>query len=225
MAINTVIFDFDGTIADTNQLIIDSWHAVYRAYTGKEGDVDYILSTFGEPLHPSMEKAFPDKDLEEAVSIYRNYQKKIFRDEIKAFPGMVELVRGLKEKNYKIGIVTSRLKASTLEGLDVFGIANIIDEIVTVEDTDKHKPHPEPARICLERLNSNPEEAVMIGDSPFDMGCGKNAGMKTIMVGWSVTANSNKESVALKDISEEEKMTFLPDYVIATPEDFWNIVK
>ena len=224
MKINTVIFDFDGTIADTNKIIIDSWQAVYRAYTGKEGDEDYILSTFGEPLYYSMEKAFPDHDVEETVAIYRGYQKDIYRKEIKLFPGMEELIRGLKEKNYKTGIVTSRLKQPTYEGLEVFGIEDQIDEIVTVEDTDKHKPDPEPARICLERLNSKPEESIMIGDSYFDMGCGKNAGMKTVMVGWSQAADSVLESVALKGVSPEERIAFTPDYIIKTSDQVWDII-
>ncbi len=222
--INTIIFDFDGTIADTNRLIIDSWHAVYRAYTGKDGDEDYILSTFGEPLYHSMAKAFPDKDLEETVSIYRNYQKEIFNDEISIFPGMDELIRNLKAHEFKLGIVTSRLKASTLQGLKVFGLDDIVDEIVTVEDTDKHKPDPEPAVICLERLGANPDEAIMVGDSLFDMGCGKNAGMKTVMVGWSAAANGTLESVAVQGISEEESKSFVPDYIIEKAEDLWKII-
>lgn len=222
--INTVIFDFDGTIADTNQLIIDSWQAVYRAYTGAEGDIDYILSTFGEPLYYSMAKAFPDKDLEETVDIYRNYQKGIFKDSIKAFSGMVDLIKQLKEKGYKLGIVTSRLRASTYEGLEVFGISKLIDEIVTVEDTDKHKPDPEPALICLDWLDAKPEEAIMIGDSLFDMGCGKNAGMQTVMVGWSAAADGDLESVAIQGISEEEAKAFVPDYIINKAEELWNII-
>ncbi len=224
MKINTVIFDFDGTIADTNKIIIDSWQAVYRAYTGKEGDVDYILSTFGEPLYYSMEKAFPDYDVEETVAIYRGYQKDIYKKEIKLFPGMGELIKGLKEKGYKTGIVTSRLKAPTYEGLEVFGITDLIDYVVTVEDTDKHKPDPEPARICLSKLGSKPEESIMVGDSYFDMGCGKNAGMQTVMVSWSAAKESGTESVALKGVTPEERIAFTPDYIIKSADELWDIL-
>ena len=223
-SINTVIFDFDGTIADTNQLIIDSWQAVYRAYTGKEGDLKFILSTFGETLYKAMENAFPEHDLEEAVSIYRNYQKEIFRDKIKAFPGMNDLIKELKEKEYKIGIVTSRLKQSTYEGLEVLGVEDCIDEIVTVEDTDKHKPDPEPARICLERLGSKPEESIMIGDSFFDIGCAKNAGMKAIMVKWSQALTTGADSAAIPK-GEKNSKIFEPDYYIDAAEEVWEILR
>ena len=238
--INTVIFDFDGTIADTNQLIIDSWQAVYRAYTGQDGDEKYILSTFGEPLYYSMAKTFPEYDLEETVSIYRNFQKGIFKDTIKVFPGMVNLIKALKEKGYKTGIVTARLRYSTYEGLSIFGIQNCIDEIVTVEDTEKHKPDPEPALICLERLESKAEESIMVGDSLFDIGCAKNAGMKSVMVKWSAAAQMGMESAAVQaalgdagDGAEgdaengagESASLFTPDYYIETAEDLWEILR
>lgn len=241
--INTVIFDFDGTIADTNQLIVDSWQAVYRARTGAEGDVDYILSTFGEPLYYSMEKAFPDFDLEETVSIYRDFQRTIFRDAIKPFPGMGELIKGLKDKGYKTGIVTSRLKASTLEGLESMGLEDYIDDLVTVEDTEIHKPNPEPALICLEKLGRKPEESLMIGDSDFDIGCGNNAGMVTVLVGWSAAAKSERESVArtsgadaCRQVEAEgdkdapvttnpDGNPFVPDHIIDEAKDLWAILE
>lgn len=225
--INTVVFDFDGTIADTNQLIVDSWQAAFRARTGRNGDLDYILSTFGEPLYKSMEKAFPDFDVEETVSIYRDYQKEIFRDEIKSFPGMVKLVHDLKAHGFKTGIATSRLRESTLIGMEVMDLVGHIDAVVTVDDTTKHKPDPEPANICLERLGSRPEESIMLGDSAFDMGCGKNAGMTTVMVGWSEAAKGAMESVAKKQIScaSEEIDVFKPDFIIEEPEGLWKVIE
>ena len=184
----TVVFDFDGTIADTNQLIIGSWQAVFRARRGVEGEISDILATFGEPLYYTMEKLFPEFDVEESVDIYRSYQKEIFVDQIEIFPGMKELVLELKERGYKVGIATSRLRASTLLGLNKFGLEDKIDALVTVEDTAKHKPDPEPALICLEKLGSTADESIMVGDSAYDMGCGKNAGMTTVLVGWSEVA-------------------------------------
>ena len=224
--IDTVIFDFDGTIADTNQIIIDSWQAVYRAYTGRDGDSDYILSTFGEPLFSSMEKAFPDKDLEETVNIYREFQKTIFRDRIRIFPGMRELIIGLKEAGYKTGIATSRLRESTIPGMESLGIVDYIDQVVTVDETTKHKPDPEPALICLQKLGSRPETGIMIGDSAFDMGCGKNAGLTTVMVGWSEAAKSEKESVATKrgEYQDYHESVFVPDYIIEEAQDLWGVL-
>ena len=199
----TVVFDFDGTIADTNQLIIGSWQAVFRARRGVEGEISDILATFGEPLYYTMEKLFPEFDVEESVDIYRSYQKEIFVDQIEIFPGMKELVLELKERGYKVGIATSRLRASTLLGLNKFGLEDKIDALVTVEDTAKHKPDPEPALICLEKLGSTADESIMVGDSAYDMGCGKNAGMTTVLVGWSEVAKSGVESTAKENASAD----------------------
>ena len=220
----TVVFDFDGTIADTNQLIIGSWQAVFRARTGNEGDISDILSTFGEPLYYTMEKMFPDYDVEESVDIYRSYQQEIFLDEIGIFPGIKELIVELKERGYKVGIATSRLRESTLRGLKKFELEDYIDALVTVEDTDKHKPDPEPALICLEKLGSTSDESIMVGDSAYDMGCGKNAGMTTVLVGWSEVAKSGVESTAKERKTDGEVDIFAPDYIIEEAEDLWKIL-
>lgn len=244
----TVVFDFDGTIADTNKLIVDSWQAVFRARTGKEGDLDVILSTFGEPLFYTMAKFFPEYSVEESVGIYRNYQKEIFLDEIEIFPGVKELILGLKEKGYKVGIATSRLKESTLLGIKKFELEDAIDALVTVEDTEKHKPDPEPALICLKKLGSKPEESIMVGDSAYDMGCGKNAGMTTVLVGWSEAAKSGVESTAKTERQAKSEDTakteaaasqrmeyydegdeyldiFAPDYIIDEAHNLWALLE
>ena len=215
--ITTVIFDFDGTIADTNKLIMDSWQAVFRARTGADGDPEQILSTFGEPLYYTMEKFFPDYDVEESVKIYRDYQKDIFEEAIEVFPGVIPLIKKLKAKGYKTGLVTSRLKDPTYQGLRIFGIEGDLDEVVTVEDTDKHKPSPEPALICLERLGSQAEESIMVGDSLFDVGCAQNAGMKAVMVGWSAAADAGKDN--------QEVGIYIPDYTIDKADDLWGILE
>ena len=219
---DTVVFDFDGTIADTNRLIVDSWQSVFMARTGEKGDEERILATFGEPLYYTMEKLFPDYDVEESVGIYRNYQKDVFYDRIDIFPGMKELILGLKARGYKVGIATSRLKASTLLGLKKFELVDAIDALVTVEDTEKHKPDPEPALICLEKLGSDPDTSIMLGDSAYDMGCGKNAGMTTVLVGWSEVAKSGVESTA-KDADARD--IFTPDYIIEEAKDLWEILE
>ena len=213
MAIKTILFDFDGTVANTNRLIIDSWQHVFRTVHGKEADEADIKATFGEPLGISMVKNFPDMNPEDAIDMYRSHQKDIYEEMIEPFPGMAELLKGLKEKGYQVGIVTSRLRNSTMIGLRKFGLAETADCIVTCEDTDKHKPDPEPALIALEKLSAKAEETLMVGDSMFDIKCAHNAGIKAVMVGWA-------EAITETDLTGPDR----PEYCIEKAEDLYDIL-
>lgn len=213
--IKAVLFDFDGTIFDTNKLIIESWQEVFRTMTGKEGDVDKIKATFGEPLLITMERWFPGES-ERLVNIYREYQKDIYFKMIEAYPGMPELIKKLKALGYMNAVVTSRLTSSTINTLEKFDLTKYFDVIVTCDDTDKHKPDPEPALVALRKLGISADEAVMIGDSHFDVLCAQNAGVKAVLVGWSEAA-----AVTLGG----GEIDYKPDYIIEKAEDLIDIIK
>lgn len=212
--INTVLFDFDGTIMDTNNVILQSWQHTFRTVEGKERPEEDIFGTFGEPLYITMEKVLPQIPVEEGVQIYRSFHYDNFTELIEVFPGILELLAELKARGFKTGIVTSRLRQTTEIGLKKYDMAQYFDTIVTCDDTDKHKPDPEPVNIALERLGSKPEEAVMIGDSMFDILCAKGAGVKSAMVSWALA------------ISEEDKTgENAPDYIIEKAEDVLKILE
>lgn len=211
--IKAVLFDFDGTIMDTNDIIIKSWQHTFLTVEGKERPLDAITSSFGEPLSITMKNLFPDKDTEEMVNTYRNYQRHIYTDKINMFPGITELISELKLRSYQLGIVTSRLWESTRQGLYKFDIAHMFDAVVSAEDTTVHKPDPAPCLICLDKLGIRPEEAIFVGDSKFDVLCAKNAGVQSVLVGWSIC------------VSEEEKEgIYKPDYFIERPEELLDII-
>lgn len=212
--ITTVLFDYDGTLMDTNEIIMESWQHTFRTLTGKEGDRKRILESFGEPLRTTMVKFFPDHDVDEAVELYRSYQVSFYKKRIQMFPGTPELIDGLKERGFRLAIVTSRLRPTTMEGLEKYGLTDRFDYVVTADDTDKHKPDPEPVRIALDKLGSRPEEALMVGDSMFDIGCGNNAGVRTVLVNWAVAAGAQQ---ALND--------YLPDYSISSPEELFGVIE
>lgn len=212
--INTVLFDFDGTIMDTNNVILQSWQHTFRTVEGKERPEKEIIETFGEPLYVTMERVLPQIPVEEAVAIYRDYNYEKFLELIEVFPGMRELLAELKNRGYKTGIVTSRLRHTTEIGLNKYDMQQYFDVIVTCDDTDKHKPDPEPVNIALERLGSKPEEAIMIGDSMFDIICARNPGVKAALVSWALAA------------SDEDKYgENAPDYILETADTLWNILE
>ena len=213
MKYTSILIDFDGTLANTNGLVIGSWKHTFRQLQGIEQSDEFIKKTFGEPLGVSMQKFFPDVPVEEAINVYRGYQKDVFENLIEPFDGMVELVKELKAKGYKTAVTTSRMAPSTLAGLRKFGLVEDFDVIVTADDTTKHKPDPEPVLITLEKLGVKPEEALMIGDSMFDIKCAHNAGVEAVLVGWA-------EAVSEEDLNGPDK----PEYFMEKPEDLFEIL-
>lgn len=211
--INTILFDFDGTVMDTNNVIINSWQHTYRTLENREEDVAKILSSFGEPLDITVKKVFPNVPADKAIAIYRSYHYDHFDELISVFPGMRELLQELDSRGYKLGLVTSRLKKTTMEGLEGHSLADYFDVIVTAEDTDKHKPDPAPVNIALEKLGSLPEESLMLGDTMFDILCARNAGVRSVLVGWAMA------------ITEEQKNgPDAPDYIIETAAELLDLL-
>ena len=205
--IKAVLFDFDGTIMDTNEVIINSWQHTFRNLTGKEADVNMLLGTFGEPLEISIDKMLPGFSRDDAMRIYREYQYCNFKGLISLFPGVVEVLRELKGKDIKTAIVTSRLRRTTMERIEKFDLHDFFDTVVTMEDTKKHKPDAEPAFEALRRLDIEAERAIMVGDSKFDIMCARNAGVKSVLVDWSVAAQAesgieNKADFKIRSLKE-----------------------
>ena len=212
--IDTILFDFDGTVMDTTDVIVNSWQHTFKILEGKERPLKDIYPTFGEPLSTTMGKFFPDHPVEESIKIYRSYQYDNFGHMIKVFPGMKELLIDLQKDGYTLALVTSRLLGTTMQGLNAYDLNQYFDTVLTCEDTDKHKPDPAPINITLERLNKKPENSIMIGDTMFDILCAKNAHVKSILVDWSVS------------VSEEERNgENAPNYIIKDPMEIKDILK
>lgn len=208
--INTVLFDFDGTLVNTNDVIIASWQHTYKHYRGQEESIDKITACFGEPLLITMEREFPGVDPEESAEVYRTFQQQNAHLLVKIFPGIVDLLKALKEGGYRMGIVTSRTRESALRYMDMFGITEYFEAMVTCDDTTVHKPNPEPILLGLEKMGITKDEAIMVGDSPFDIKCANNAGVKSVMVDWRITCdNSALITDAVWDYSIKEPMDLM----------------
>lgn len=211
--IDTILFDFDGTVMNTNNVIIQSWQHTFRTLEGDERPVEDIVETFGEPLVTTMKRFFPEVPAQKAVDIYRSYHYERFEDLISIFPGISDLLAQLKEQGYKTALVTSRLRGTTDRGMKKYDLDQYFDAVITMEDCTKHKPDPEPINIALEKLGSSPERAVMLGDTMYDIKCARNAGVKSILVSWAMAVT--KDDLAGPDA---------PDHVIETADDLWGII-
>ena len=212
--INTVLFDFDGTLVNTNDAIIASWQHTYLHYTGREASLERITSCFGEPLLITMAREFPGVDPAESAEVYRRFQVEHTDELVKVFDGIPELLEALKEEGYRIAIVTSRTRESANRYLDMLGIGGYFEDMVSCDDTHAHKPNPEPILLCLAKLGITKDEAIMIGDSPFDMKCANNAGVKSVLVDWRITSDN---ASLIPDARA--------DYEIAKPLDLMRVLE
>ena len=212
--INTVLFDFDGTLVNTNDVIIASWQHTYMYYLGREESLEKITACFGEPLLLTMEREFPEVDPRESAEVYRNFQKENADELVKIFPGIKELLESLKTDGFRMGVVTSRTRESAQRYMDMFGIGDYFEEMVSCDDTDIHKPNPEPILLCLKKMGITAEEALMVGDSPFDIKCANNARVKSVLVGWRITGDGQ----TLIDDARE-------DFTISEPSELVGVLK
>lgn len=201
--IDTVIFDFDGTLANTNQMIINSFKHIYSVFREEECDEEYVMNTFGEPLALTLTRDFGQFNFEDVIACYREYQKDRFDDEVTLYETVVETLEYLKNKNVKMGIATSRLKYSTVSALENFNIDKYFDVVISADDVEKHKPDKEPLIKAINELKSSPEKTLYVGDSRFDMECAINAEATPALAGWQRGSKELAEKYNIKYVLEK----------------------
>ena len=206
---DTAMFDFDGTVMDTNGLIVESWQYTVKTLAGRDISIEDIQSTLGEVIAYSMTRIIPEIDPATAVSTYREYQRDRYLSRIHLFDGAIETLTALKNNGVKIGMVTSRLANSTFKALDHFDMRQYFDAILTAEDTPKFKPDPEPINLMLDALEADPAKSIYLGDTVHDILAAKAAGVYTILADWSFALPREKRAEAPQPDLVLQKMTDL----------------
>ncbi|WP_342432968.1 pyrophosphatase PpaX [Neobacillus sp. FSL H8-0543] len=208
--ITTILFDLDGTLIDTNELIISTFlHTLGKFYPNKYQRED-VLPFLGPTLHETF-GAMDAERVEEMVSDYRKYNVENHDLMVKEFAGVFETVETLKEKGYKLAIVTTKREDVSLKGLRLTKLDRFFDVIVAYDHVKKVKPDPEPIMLALEKLGSTPEETLMVGDNFHDILAGKNAGTKTAGVAWSI---KGRDYIA----------KYEPDYILENMADLISLL-
>lgn len=184
MNINTILFDLDGTLIDTNELIISSFlHTLNKFYPDQYKRED-VLPFMGPTLHETF-SGIDQERVQELIDTYREYNISNHDLLVKEFEGVFETVQWLKQEGYKLGIVTTKMSNVVMMGLKLTKLDQFFDVIVAIDHVTHPKPHPEPIEKALQQLDAKPEEALMVGDNHHDIVGGKNAGTKTAGVAWS----------------------------------------
>lgn len=206
--IKAILFDFDGTLLNTNNLIFSSYSHAFKTVLGRDITSDEIHALYGKPLYDSLAKYGVNQD-----ALYREYRKYNLEkhDElVEYFDKAAEGVIMLKEHGYKLAVVTSKRTDTLMRGLRLLKLDNCFDILITPADTDKHKPDPTPILVACERLGVDAAECVMVGDSIFDLQCGKAAGTRLCAVKYSTTFDALLE--------------YNPEYITDSIEEFANTI-
>ncbi|MBW5448994.1 pyrophosphatase PpaX [Cohnella sp. CFH 77786] len=185
-ALKAVLFDLDGTIVDTNELIIQSFLHALKGKVPEGFGRDHIIPSMGQPLKDQLQQFSGLEDVAELTQAYREYNYLKHDEMVSLFPGVAEVVKRLKEHGIKLGVVTTKMRPTTERALRMFGLFEHMDTIVTLDDVEHAKPHPEPVLKAMEAIGAEPEATAMVGDSTVDMQSALRAGAMPIGVAWSL---------------------------------------
>lgn len=186
--INTVLFDLDGTILDTEKIIRDCYKKVFIKNFNKDDlSEDEYISFLGPTLYESFKKYTSDEDLiDKSISDYRNYMMEVHnKDNVKAFKFAKALIYILKSKGYKLGIVSSKKGTIVIDGLKLMGVYELFDVVVFQESTKLKKPNPDPVNYAIKMLNIKKENAIFVGDNQSDIKAANLAKIRSVLVAYS----------------------------------------
>ncbi|MGH7583462.1 MAG: HAD-IA family hydrolase [Gemmatimonadales bacterium] len=203
----TVLFDLDGTLIDSVDLIVDSYLHTFEVHGVPAWTRDEILSGLGTPLRIAFGKIARDAaEIDAWIATYRAYNLAHHDAWVRAYPGTVEMVHQLKAAGRRLGLVTSKNRSGAERGLNLVGLAGTIEVIVGADDVANPKPHPEPVQRALEQLGASAATCVFVGDSRHDIHAGRSAGVATAGVTWGPFDRHHLEAA-------------LPDHYCDSPED------
>lgn len=198
-----VLYDLDGTIVDTNELIIETLDHVLRGICSLDVKRDEIIPHMGRPLDEQFRFFTGKSDVTELVAAYREYNLSRHDEMVSLFPNVLKVVKGLDAEGIVQGVVTTKMRATSERALGMFGLLPYMKTIVTIEDVTHPKPHPEPVLNAMAELGVIPEQTIMVGDSPFDVEAAKSAGATAVAVGWSLKSPDVLRSFGAEHIIDD----------------------
>jgi len=198
-----IIFDLDGTILDTYQLIRQNFVEVFDKFLPNHQYTEEELeSYFGPSLIESFMKVVNDKQVaEKLISEYRKFSALNHSKYLRLFPNVVEVLQKIKEKNYKIAILSNKLHNTIIQGLELTGIKDYFDFIVGLDDINNPKPHPEGIEKIISHFND--DRCIFIGDTVIDIETARRANVKSVGCTWALTKRETFITVQSDYIADE----------------------
>jgi len=184
MRFPVVLFDLDGTVIDSGPMIVASMKHAAKTVLGRDIPEQVLTAAVGGPGLVAQMRALDPRRVDELVAAYREHNEPL-HEELEAFWEVVEVLPRLRAEGRRLGIVTAKRHATVKLAFDRLpGLEDNFDVVVGAEDTERHKPDPEPILAALERLGAPADQAAYVGDSPYDVRAAKAAGVYAVAVAW-----------------------------------------
>ena len=177
-----ILFDIDGTLASTNELIFSSFNYITKKYMNKTLTNEEVIALFGPTEDQILQEWFPDKYEEVKKDYYEFYRKN--HTNAKIYPGLIELLDFLKSKNIILGIYTGKGRTAAVITLEEIKAKNYFEMIITGNDLVKRKSSGEGLLLFMEKFHLSNDEILMIGDSPADVKAARAVNVKIASVLW-----------------------------------------
>jgi pyrophosphatase PpaX len=211
--INTILFDLDGTLINTNNIIIESFRKAFQDhFPDLKMTNEKILTFIGPTLHQTFSKYTGDYDVIEAmIKSYRQAYVELEVGNHDLYPNVLEVLNKLKREGFNLGIVTSKFREAAWPSFTHYKMDTIFDCFVSLDDVEEPKPSRNPIDVALGHFDEV-TGAIMIGDNQGDILAGKNAGIFSAGVSWSIKGKTH-----LMEVN--------PDYMLETMDDIFQIIE
>jgi pyrophosphatase PpaX len=211
MKYRTYLFDLDGTLIDSIDLIFRAYRHTAERHLKVPPPDSVWRAGLGTPLRAQLAEVADDPLLVEAMVVtYRAYHQEHHDRSVRLYPQIADVLSVLAERGSRLGVVTSKLRLGAERGLAATGIAGSFHVIVSADEVTRHKPHPEPVECALEKLGADGGTTLFIGDSPHDIAAGRAAGVRTAGALWGPFTN-------------EELAKAGPDHLLEAPSEILSL--
>lgn len=191
MAIKAVLFDFDGTLADTLELSFYAFTSIFKKYDNRDVSTEQLIAMFGPTEDGIITENLAHKEsIPEAIAEYYEIYRAGHAAQVHSSDDMHKLLHYLKSNRIQMGVITGKSRRAFDISVESLGMSDFFDIVITGDDVQKAKPDPEGIRIALAFLGVSKDEAVFVGDSNADIKAGKAAEVRTYGVQWLSTYQS-----------------------------------
>lgn len=179
-----IIFDMDGTLTRTNQLIFDTFNYITEKYINRTLTPDEITAMFGPPEDSAIQQLVNESVFKTAMEDFYNYYRHYHNEKAELYDGIKEILNQLHAANIVLGLFTGKGRTSTEITLEKFELQKYFSVVVTGHDVTQHKPSGEGIKRALQQMHVASEDALMIGDSIADVYASREAGIDIAAVLW-----------------------------------------